>query len=246
MALSFVFILNNNTPQVSWMRANVLSWIGSWQGLLSSVYQYRALKAENETLRDRLALLSYENSMMKEAYLENDRLRKMLNFRQKSDFKFTTVSIIRQGYQGFSHALLIDVGSQNGVKLNMPVVGSEGLIGKIALISSNSSVVQAYDDINFRVSAIVQRSRVTGILCPDENRNLCLEYIPIHADVKEGDVVVTSGYSEFYPKGIEIGIITKIENETAGLFRIIYVTPSMDLLKLEDAFVILNRPVGTQ
>ena len=246
VAFSFVMIMNNNRPQVNWMRANVLGWIGTWQGWMSSIYQYRALKAENEILRDRLALFSYENGLLKEAYLENDRLRKMLDFRQQSEFKLATVSIIRRSYQGFSHALHINVGSQNGVKTNMPVVASEGLVGKIVIVSRNSSVVQVYDDVNFRVSTIVQRSRVTGILSPGENQTLQLEYVPIHADVKEGDVIVTSGYSEFYPKGIEIGTISKIESEVAGLFRIIYVTPSVDLLKLEDAFVILNRPTEIQ
>ncbi len=238
LSISTFFILENNNPQVVWMRSNVLSFMGVMQNWASSIYEYRALKAENEILRHRLALLSFENNLMKEAYLENDRLHKLLGFKRRSKFNLIPVRIIARSHQGFSSAFVIDVGIGGGVEKNMPVLTSEGLIGRVAIASGNTSVVQAIDDINFRVSAMIQRSRVNGIILPKTNGLFQLEYVPLLADVKLGDVVITSGVSEIYPKGIEIGIVSRIEAPPNALFKTIDVIPSVDLTNLEEAFVV--------
>ena len=120
------------------------------------------------------------------------------------------------------------------------MVSSTGLIGKTVLSASNSSVIQVLDDINFRVGAMIQRSRVSGIVRPDKNSGLRLGFIPMIADVKVGDVVITSGYSDIYPKGIEIGIVSKVEKTQTGLFQDVRIEPAVDLENIEEAFIILN------
>ena len=240
LTISFILVLNNEKPQIQWIRSKVLSIYGLWQNSVSSVYQYRVMRLENDVLRERLALLSYENSLMKEALLENHRLKKLLVFERNTKYDLIPASIIRRNYQGFSHVFFINVGSDDGVQENMPVVSSEGLIGKVFSKSGESSIVQVLDDINFRVSAMIQRSRVTGMVRPDEYLNLQLDYLVLRTDVKVGDVVVTSGYSNIYPKGIEIGYVSKIDTIKAELFKLIHIQPSVDLTNLEEAFVILK------
>lgn len=240
LVFSYLLILHNDEPQIQWIRSKVLQIVGFWENSLNGLYQYRTLKAENEILRQRLALLSYDNTLYKEAFLENDRLRKLLNFKRKSRFDLIPVSIIRQNYQGFSHSFFLDVGTRDGVKVNMPVVSSEGLIGRVVIASTTSSVAQVLDDINFRVSGIVQRSRIAGIVRPDKEFDLIFDYVPVLADVVVGDVIITSGYSDIYPKGIEIGMITRIKVPEHGLFKVIHITPSVDLSNVEEAFVIRN------
>lgn len=240
LSFSYILLLNNDKPQIYWVRSHVLNVVGIWQNEVSSIFRYRTLKIENEILRKRLALLSYENSLMKEAYLENDRLRNLLGFKKSSKKKLIPVSIIRQNYEGFSHTFHVNVGSKDGVEVSSPVVSSTGLIGKTVLSSSNSSVIQVLDDINFRVGAMIQRSRVSGIVRPDKNSGLHLDFIPMIADVKVGDVVITSGYSDIYPKGIEIGIVSKVEKTQAGLFQDVRIVPAVDLENIEEAFIILN------
>lgn len=240
LVISFLFILSNDTPQIQWMRSKVLGFYGLWQNSISSLYQYRVLKFENDILRERLALLSFENSLMKDALLENDRLRELMEFKRGSEYDLIPVSLIRKSSQGFSHSFYINVGSNNGIGKNMPVVSSEGLIGRVIFSSGEASIVQAIDDINIRISAMIQRSRISGILHPDENSNLQLDYLTVRADVKVGDVVVTSGYSDIYPKGIEIGYVSKIDTIKAEFFKLIHIKPSADLINLEEAFVIVK------
>ena len=240
LIISFLFILANDTPQIQWMRSKVLGLYGLWQNSISSVYQYRVLKFENDVLRERLALLSFENSLMKDALLENDRLRDLLEFKRGSEYKLVPVSLIRKNSQGFSHSFYINVGSNDGIDKNMPVVSSEGLVGRVVSSSEDASIIQAIDDINIRISAMIQRSRLSGILRPDENSNLQLDYLTVRADVKEGDVVVTSGYSDIYPKGIEIGYVSKIDTIKAEFFKNIHIKTSVDLMNLEEAFVIVK------
>lgn len=209
---------------------------------MTSVYQYRTLKEENELIRKRLAALSYENSLMKEAYLENDRLRQMLDFEKKSSFDLIPASIIVQNYQGFSHAILLAIGESDGVEAGMPVLASKGLVGRVVDVSAHNSVVQVLDDINFRIGALIQRTRITGIAQNTDRNKLILNYVPITEDVKLGDVIITSGNSAIYPKGIEIGFVSKIEEPPAALFKVIEITPSVNLNNLEESFIIRNQP----
>lgn len=246
LAFSILIILNNNQPQVNWIRSNVLNLFGKWQNTVSSIYEYRAIKLENEILRERLALLSFENSLMEEAVIENNRLRNLLDFKRKSSFDLIPASLISRNYQGFSHVFFINVGESEGVTSNMPVVSSEGLIGKISFPVNNGSLVQALDDLNFRVSATIQRSRVKGIIKPDINSNLRLDYVPVISDVVEGDVVLTSGISDIFPGGIEIGYVSEIDTIKTEHFKVIHIEPSVDLMNVEEAFVIRNKQIGTK
>ena len=246
LTLSLLFIINNKAPQVTWIRSHVLNVTGVWSNWISSINQYRTLKEENELIRYRLAILSYENSLMKEAYLENDRLRQMLEFKKNSSFDLIPASIVVQNYEGFSHAILLATGKNEGVQSEMPVLASKGLVGRVVDVSDHNSVVQVLDDINFRVGAMIQRTRITGIAQNTDRNKLILNYIPITEDVKLGDVVITSGNSAIYPKGIEIGYISNIEEPPAALFKYIEITASVNLKNLEESFIIRNLPRSDQ
>lgn len=242
LSLSTMLIFQNNSRQVVWLRAGAAEVIARFENVASKIYQYRVLKQENEILRHRLALLAFENSLMKEAYLENDRLRNLLGFKRKSKFDLVPVRIISRSQQGFSSALVIDMGSNDHLRKNMPVLTSDGLLGRIAAVSPNYAVVQTINDINFRVSAMIQRSRVQGVVSPLQNGRLALNYVPVFSDVKVGDVVITSGVSEIYPKGIEVGIVVRIESPPSGLFKVIELVPSVEVSKQEEAFVVRTKP----
>ena len=240
LTLSLLLIINNKTPQVTWIRSHVLNATGVWNNWMSSIYQYRSLKRENEIIRIRLAALSYENSLLKEAYLENDRLRQMLDFKKSSAYDLIPASIIVQNYEGFSHAILLDIGTSDGVQPGMPVLASKGLVGRVVTAGDHISVVQVLDDINFRVGAMIQRTRITGIVKNTDENKLILNYVPITEDIKLGDVIITSGNSAIYPKGIEIGYVSKVEEPPAALFKLIEITTSVNLNNLDDSFIIGN------
>lgn len=214
---------------------------GIWGNWMNSIVEYHDLKSENEELRRKLGEMSFQNSRMKEAYLENDRLRSLLDFKDRSGFNLIPAKIVVQNHDGFSHAFLLDVGSDDGVSTGMPVLAGEGLVGRTVSISKHNSVVQVLDDINYRVGAMIQRSRVTGVAQNVDADRIILNYVPLTADVKLGDVVITSGNSDLYPKGIEIGLVSEVDSPPTALFKSIIISPFVDLQKLEEAFVLTSR-----
>lgn len=240
LAISLIMISNNDSPQVAWMRSNVLNVFGIWGNWMRSLTEYGDLKSENQELRRQLARMAFENSLMQEAYLENDRLRSLLDFKDKSTFNLVPATIVVRNYTGYSHALLLDVGTSSGVAVNMPVLAAEGLVGRIVQVGSYNAIVQVLDDINFRVGAMIQRSRVPGVVQNASADRIILNYVSPTADVKLGDVVITSGNSTIYPKGIELGLVSEVDSPPTAMFKTVVITPFVDLQKLEEAFILTS------
>ncbi|HDL78144.1 MAG TPA: rod shape-determining protein MreC [Bacteroidetes bacterium] len=241
LSFSLILINLNSNPQVRWLHGFSLNLIGNLQNTMHFWGKVRQLENENDELRSRVADLTYKNSLMQEAYLSNIRLRNLLKYKKSSSFKLVTAVVIGQNYHGFSHALLINSGKKQGLEEKLPVLSSDGLVGKIALIGSHYAVVQPLDDVNFRVSAMIQRNRVVGIFTPGKSGKYFLNYVPIQSNVKKGDVVVTSGYSNVFPKGIKIGVVTQVGAAKNKLFKKIEVTPGVQTERVENVFVVLKK-----
>ncbi len=239
--ISLVLLNSNSNPQIRWLHAVSIGFIGTIQKSLSFYEKYARLEHENEYLRDRLARLSYENSLMKEAYLNNIRLKKMLGFKKRARARLIAARVAGRNYVGFSHAVLIDVGQDEGLREKLPVVTDAGLVGKVVLVAPHTSVVQLINDMNFRASAMTQRSRVVGIFAPAGAGRFYLNDVPAQADVKPGDVVITSGYSENFPKGIRIGLVTRVAAKKNSLLKTIEIKPSVKPQDVENVFVIMKK-----
>ena len=241
ISLSVGMLNLNSNSQIRWLQSCVLSIFGTFQQVVCWFSEYSDLRKENEQLRQENIRLAYENSMLKKAYLENIRLRRMLKLQQESKYKLLPASVIGRNYKGFSHAVLLDIGRQNQVKKDLPVICSSGVVGKLAFVGEKFSVVQLIDDINFRISGLVQRSRVVGVVKPGPGNECYLDYVPLHSDVRTGDLVVTSGYSKIFPKGLEIGVVTEVHNPENALFEKIKLQLSANLGKIEEVFIVLQN-----
>ncbi len=240
LVVSLVLLNSNSNPQIRWLHAASVGLLGTFQKSLTFYEKYTHLERENERLRERLARLSFENSLMKEAYLNNIHLKKMLGFKKRARAHLVVAQVAGKSSLGFARAILIDVGTASGVAEKMPVVTDQGLVGKIALAGPHTSVVQLITDLNFRASAMIQRSRVVGIFAPSGAGKFFLKDVPIQADVQPGDVVVTSGYSDSFPKGIRIGVVTRVTEKKNGLLKTIEVNPSVKPQDVEDVFIVMK------
>jgi rod shape-determining protein MreC len=123
----------------------------------------------------------------------------------------------------------------------MPVMSEAGLIGLVTSTSDHFCVVNILLNIDFRVSAKVQRSRVDGIVAWD-GKNLTLKNIPKMRDIKPGDVIATSEYSSTYPPDVRIGLVNEVHEQASSLFKLITLTPGVDFVKLEEVFVVNYSP----
>ena len=235
--ISLSLLAQNDNVQIRTIRALALAAVGSLQDAFGFIPNYFELKQENKVLREQNVNLADEVSRLREAKLENIRLRQLLDLKERSHFDYAGANILGKNLQLMRNTITLDVGEENGVRVNMPVVSDAGLVGKIVATSSSYAVVQILLNKEFRASAKVQRGRVDGIIVWQGGDHVLLKNVAKTLDVQVGDVVITSDYSSFFPAGIKIGVVSRTEQPQSELFQIIEVKPSVDFARLEEVFV---------
>jgi rod shape-determining protein MreC len=241
IVVSLYCLFNNDKPQIEAVRAFLLDRFALLQTKTGWVRNLFELNRENEALRWRATQMMLENIQLREALLENHRLRQMLELRERLPLHFRASRVIAKERDRTPVAVTIDVGEEDGIRPNMAVVTPEGLVGKIYKANRHTSIVQLMLDRNFSASARVQRSRVLGIVTWTESRGLELTAVPGHSDVKIGDAVVVSDSSALFPPGLRIGVVTETAEEKTTLFMRIRLEPDVDFSRLEEVFVTSNK-----
>jgi rod shape-determining protein MreC len=203
---------------------------------LSFIPMYFGLKAENELLHHINVELADETQRHREAKLENLRLRQMLGLKVELPNKLITAHVVNKNLTLLRNTITINVGSSDSVQQYMPVVSDGGLIGIITTVTKHYSIINILFNTDFRASGKVQRSRVDGIVLWD-GKTLALKNVPKMRDVKVGDVVTTSEYSNAFPSDIRIGLVSEVREQPGSLFKSITIEPGVDFVKLETVFV---------
>jgi rod shape-determining protein MreC len=144
--------------------------------------------------------------------------------------------------------LVLNVGLKDGIKVDMPVVTGDGLVGRVVDCGSNFCRVMAIIDSASGVDAIVERTRdngtVTGTVSTgDETKLLTLSNLPLDAELVPGDTVITSGLSGVFPKGIPIGEVTEVSSSSDGMSNEAVITPWVDFEHIEEVLVITTELV---
>ena len=238
--VSLILIFSNKNSQVEAIKVLTLDLMGSLQGRLTFLTRNYSLEESNNFLRYQNTLLALENSQMRNALLENQRLRNLIGFQETNQFNLIAAKVIGGSFSGVMNNIVLDVGKQDSVKKNMPLVLPNGLVGKIYEVGKNYSTGQLLLDQNFRVSAKILRSGARGIVSWKGGRICNLDEIANRSDVKIGDLVMTSGYSEIFPEGIYIGRVLSASNNKRNFFMDIKVKPDVDFNTLEEVLVIMS------
>ncbi len=126
----------------------------------------------------------------------------------------------------------------------MPVVNDEGVIGRVLDVSDRNSRVLLITDQGSAVDAIDQRNRVRGILCGKDANGCLLKYVRGNLDIKEGDLVISSGKDGIYPKGLRLGVVQAVYKDPVDLFQKIDVKPLVRLSALEEVLIIKRGGAG--
>jgi len=199
------------------------------------------LQSELEAARQEVAELRSQVILLQEASIENEILRRELNFKNAAmEGHILAAEVIGYDTNDYLHYLIIDRGSQDGIQSNMPVVTSQGLVGRITQTSTYASKVMLLTDPSSSVSARIQRTRGTGMVQGDPAKGLVMKYIPQDDPVQVGDVVLTSGLGGAFPQRLPIGQITSIEKSDVGMFQSACLVPAVDLRNLEMVSVLLS------
>lgn len=240
--ISVALLSMNDNPQIRSIRSAAIVAVGFAQESFGFIPNYFSLKKENTVLRERNVTLADEVSVLRESRLENIRLRKLLQLKERSGFTYVAANIVGKNQQLMRTTVTLDVGRNDGVQYNMPIVTDAGLAGKIVATGGGYSIGQLMLHKEFRVSVQVERERVDGIIYWDGGDNLLLKNVPRTANVKLGDAIVTSGFSTIYPAGIKVGVIAKLYLQQGALFHTIEVAPAVDFTRLEEVFVVTHVP----
>lgn len=207
---------------------------GFFQGYLFLVN----LQKENVILKQKMAELQKDNHQMKEMALANERLQKLLLFREKISPNVIAAEVIGQDPTSWFKSLTINKGEKDGIRRGMAVISPEGVVGQILKIGPYYSIVLLITDYNSAIDSIIQRTRAKAIV-EGKGENRCqLKYLLRAEDVIVGDIVVTSGLGGNFPKGLMIGDIKKVDKKGHGTFQYAELIPSVDLTKLEEVLVI--------
>lgn len=218
----------------------------------SRVFSSTDLQIENLELKAKVAELEGQLQDYSEVKQENQRLKTLLNFdTETKQLEYVSTRIIGKAPGHWFNMFLIDVGLSDGVKVDMPVVNGDGLVGRVVATGANWSRVLAIIDSSSGVSGIVERTRDNGILhgttaAGNENALLTVDSLPLDADLMPGDTVITSGLGLTYPKGIRIGKVTEVSQSDDGMRNKAVVTPWVDFNHLEEVMVITSVPVAVE
>jgi len=196
------------------------------------------LKQENDELRRELVELRLTAAKLQEEALENQRLRRMYNIRQPATVGLEAARVIGRDYNPAFRSLMIDKGTDDGVRKEMAVLTPAGAVGRVGSAVAGLAKVLLLSDHRSSIDVINRRSRVRGIFRGQGGRRGIIDFVERTADTKVGDVIVTSGGAGVFPKGVTVGRVTRLGLDAAGIFQEIEVELAVDFDQLEEVWVV--------
>ena len=198
------------------------------------------VQQDNTRLREEIKWLQQENHQYLEAYLQYERLQRLLNFREQTSLDVVAAAVVGRNSNSWTEIIYINRGTRDRVAQGYPVVTYDGLVGQVIHAAPALSQVMLLTDFRSGVDAIVQRTRASGVVA-GRGRSLAeLKFLPVGADLQAGDRLISSGMGGVFPKGLIIGEVRDI-NRNGRQTKQVEIQPSVDFSHLEEVLV-LTKP----
>jgi len=227
------------TPVERLVSSAVTGAVLRWEAYvgLRDVHQHNlVLQQENLRLQQSVARLT-------EAHAENERLRKMIGFAENAPTPVLTAPIIGEAPVMNLLTFKIGKGTADGVSKGMPVASAEGIMGRVLGAGLHSADVLLLSDTNFAVPVRVQRSRARAkVMGQGERARPGLMQALRTDDIEDGDILVTAGTDDVFPKGLVVGRVTNVVRPNHGMFLSAEVIPAADVARVEEVFVLMGLP----
>jgi len=207
---------------------------------VKSPFERMALReSENAELRKKVNELLLERERYRETVIEAGRLRGLLKLSENHSNYVASARIIARGVDHWTNTLVLNKGASDGVGKDMSAITPLGLAGKIIYSTDSYSGLLLLTNINFSAAVRLQEGRREGVLSGTGSGACVLKYIPYEDEVKQGEVVITSGLDGLFPQGIPVGYISKVDKTgKGGKFQYIEVVPYQDDSRLEEVIVV--------
>jgi len=212
-------------------------------GFFEIVLSIKDLNRENTLLEGKNLELETEIIRLKEIERENQILREGLNISQRNQLNLEFASVVGKDIEGSQDWILINKGSDDGLKKDMAVISKEFVLaGKTIEVMPDFSKVILITNRESIVAALIEGERSQGLVKKEKRGKLFMDFIPRNEKLEIGERIITSGMDKIYPEGILIGKIETIDLSQNQLFQRITISPAVDFSKLEEVFVIRQQP----
>lgn len=212
----------------------------------SSISNLRSAQSDNDVLKEKVQELELEKKGKEDLTSENDRLRALLSLKETSKHKVLYATIIGRDPSVWFDSSIINRGSLDGVKLNMPVVSDGGLVGRITAVGPLTAQFDLLTRDKSGVGGVVGEigtSNILGVVAGTSKRDVVeMKYVAGSADVQQGQMVYTTGQDGIYPAGLKIGEIVEVKTGSATVPHQILIRPSAGINSIKEVAVLLYEP----
>jgi rod shape-determining protein MreC len=223
----------------------IASAVDSLATVRRSLRSRSSLQGENRRLNEEIRRLRLEQARSYGLELQIEKLARALDYRPPAQGRVQPADVVYADHASFLRTLVIYLpldGVSPFVPATSPVTSAGGLVGRLLDRQGEYARVQLITDRASSVGAMIARTRRQGIVRGGDGGLLVLDYVPLQADVHEGDRVVTAGIDGVYPQGIPVGVVVSVE-PGSELFHRIRVLPAVDFGSLDQVYVLLRGVV---
>ena len=218
---------------------------GSSVSFINRIRNFNNAADENERLKQQVSLLETELRTSREAAGEAERLKGILNLKEKTGYDSVPARVIARDPSAWFNAITISAGTSSGVELNMPVVNSNGIVGRVVAVGPWTAQVMLITDDQAAAGAIVgqlgQSNALGSVRGLGKSGVIEMRYVSGLEKVEVGDYVLTTGQDGIYPAGLNVGEVVEVRHGTATQPHVIYVRPSARLDQLKELAVLRYR-----
>lgn len=221
------------------------SWISerylAFSDFFGSPRDMATLREENMVLRNEVAQLQSEIIALQENLAQAEILYTLLDFaRSNPEHEYVAATVIGREISPYLQYIIIDKGSNDGIRYGMPVVTQQGLVGRIDAVISDAARIQLLTDAGSVVNVRLKNAKVEGQVNGSITGEVSLNMVPIDAEVEIGEVILTSGLGGTYPPNIFVGQVLSMQSRQNALFQTGSVQPIVDFSVLSAVLVITN------
>jgi rod shape-determining protein MreC len=215
------------------------------QSLITQPQDVTTLRQKNSELESENSRLQVQIVELQQQVTESQLLSTLVDYERKHvENQYAAASVIARDVSPFMHYVIIDRGSDNGLRKGMPVITQQGLVGTITAVTAGAARVQLVNDPGSSINVLMQQSGEEAVLNGQITGEIELNMIRQNASIQPGDLVMTSGLGGNYPADIVVGQVITIRNEASALFQTASVQPAVDFSQLSIVLIITNfQPV---
>ena len=235
----FVFVISSLQDIFSGFTQNIQDTTSLYLNLVN-------IKKDNVELKKEMLKMQTLQTQLLEVQMENERLEQLLNFKNDLEPLSLVGRVIASDLLFGTHSTIrVNRGRRDGLEIGLSVITPLGVVGVVLQVEESFSDILVLTDSFSTIDAIVQRSRVRGLITGNRGSNCMLQYLKRTDDVQNGDLVITTGLDNVFPKGIPIGHIVQVQKGSYGITQQVEVEPLVTPYHLEEVLIVLRPKTST-